>query len=221
MLAFSLGFLNVAAATLLAAGCAIHPLPENVTRDKTYSIVQRIRCEMRDALRSYTRGALIKFGRSDLAEQLRNDPSQFRNFDKAVRAKLPLDLQKILSHYDQGAIGYEFTFNMDENNKLDGGLSLGRLITGGSFSVSANAGAEKSRVNNRNFVIVDHIEYLVRYLDKDNAGHPICDYEPGQENYAYPIAGSLGLDEFVGTFFNLYEFGSLSQKKNLSINFCR
>ena len=32
-------------------GCAIHPLPENVTGVRTPQIVQRNRCEARDALR--------------------------------------------------------------------------------------------------------------------------------------------------------------------------
>src|SRR4051812_33466181 len=32
------------------AGCAIHPLPQDVTWDTTYRIVQKIRCEARDAL---------------------------------------------------------------------------------------------------------------------------------------------------------------------------
>ena len=156
----------------------------------------------------------MKFGRPDLANQLRANPSLFRDFDKKFRAQLPTELQSILNRYDQGAVGYEFTFDIDENNHLDGGLSIGRLVTGGAFSVSANATADKSRNNTRNFIIVDNMEFLVRFLDRDNAGNPICDYEAEAPNYIYPIAGSLGLDEFVGTFFNLYEFGSLSAKKD-------
>lgn len=209
-------FLNFLIVTIVVAiaGCAIRPLPDNVTRERTYDIVQRIRCEVRDALRSYIRGALIKFGRSDLANRLRADPALFREFDENIRAELPLELQNILNRYDHGAIGYEFTFDIEENNTLDGGLSIGSLLTRGLFSVSANATADKSRKNNRNFIIVDNMESLARFLDEDNLGNPICGYEPDAPNYKYPIAGSLGLDEFVGTFFNLYEFGSLSTKQS-------
>src|SRR5207249_2348270 len=35
---------------LIAAGCAIHPLPENVTGVPTYTIVRQIRCETRQAV---------------------------------------------------------------------------------------------------------------------------------------------------------------------------
>ena len=41
-LAFSCGFIS--------SGCAIHPLPENVTGVSTTHIVHRIRCEARDAV---------------------------------------------------------------------------------------------------------------------------------------------------------------------------
>jgi hypothetical protein len=39
----------VSIGAFLLVGCAIHPLPENVTRDTTYDIVQKIR-EGREAL---------------------------------------------------------------------------------------------------------------------------------------------------------------------------
>src|SRR5260370_18310487 len=38
----------------LLGGCAIHPLPENVTRDTTYDIVQKIRCEGKETLDNIT-----------------------------------------------------------------------------------------------------------------------------------------------------------------------
>jgi hypothetical protein len=44
-------FLATAAALALLAGCAIHPLPEDVTGVNTYHIVRQIRCETRAALR--------------------------------------------------------------------------------------------------------------------------------------------------------------------------
>jgi hypothetical protein len=36
--------------SVILGGCAIHPLPENVTGVKTTRIVDRIRCEARDAV---------------------------------------------------------------------------------------------------------------------------------------------------------------------------
>ena len=37
------------AAALLLAGCALHPLPEDVTGVSTYDIARQIRCETREA----------------------------------------------------------------------------------------------------------------------------------------------------------------------------
>src|ERR1700681_1495348 len=43
--------LGLCVAALGLAGCAIHPLPEDVTGVDTYHIVRQIRCETREALK--------------------------------------------------------------------------------------------------------------------------------------------------------------------------
>src|SRR5215471_15069674 len=40
-----------AAAALLISGCALHPVPEDVTGVDTYHIVRQIRCETREAVK--------------------------------------------------------------------------------------------------------------------------------------------------------------------------
>jgi hypothetical protein len=48
--------LTVLALLPLLAGCAIHPIPENVSRKTTYDIVDKIRCEAKAAVMEFGRG---------------------------------------------------------------------------------------------------------------------------------------------------------------------
>jgi hypothetical protein len=45
-----------ASLTPVLVGCAIHPLPEDVTRKTTYDIVEQARCEAKHAVMDYARG---------------------------------------------------------------------------------------------------------------------------------------------------------------------
>src|SRR5215208_6823125 len=58
------GLFSVAAIALsfLGAGCAIHPLPEDVTGVPTYYIVRQIRCEARSAVIETAINGLINYG---------------------------------------------------------------------------------------------------------------------------------------------------------------
>jgi len=49
-----IGLIAVSSSTLV--GCAIHPLPEDVSRKATYDIVDKIRCEAKAAVEDYGRG---------------------------------------------------------------------------------------------------------------------------------------------------------------------
>src|SRR5258707_4742229 len=49
-----IGVILVASLTLI--GCAIHPLPDDVSRKTTYDIVDKIRCEAKAAVEEYGQG---------------------------------------------------------------------------------------------------------------------------------------------------------------------
>src|SRR5262245_45373229 len=69
-------------------GCSMRPLPENVSRANTFDIVERIRCEVSEALNSYLEQAPFR------------DRTHVENIIAA------------------SAIGYDFTFEITEwNNK--------------------------------------------------------------------------------------------------------
>lgn len=204
---------TLVSASISVSACAIRPIPQNATKVSTYDIVQRIRCEMRDTLRAYLIGAFAKFGPPGLAAKYKANPALLRDFDARERKKLPRDLQDLLNRFDHGYVGYEFTFDITEHNTLGGGISIGELITRGMFSASVNGEADKQRKNTRNFIVIDNFEQLVRFLGRDSNNQEICSYEHGKTNFSYPISGSLNLDNSFRQFVNLYEFGSLNQKK--------
>src|SRR3712207_4108460 len=89
-------------ALLLAEGCSLHPVPEDVPGLNTYMIVQRIRCEMRDAIRAAIIDE-VKHKSPTVAEDLLRNPKLFEKFPIY---RLHPDDQKIILNYDQGSVAY-------------------------------------------------------------------------------------------------------------------
>ena len=75
--------LTLAGATL--SGCAIHPLPEDVTGLDTYAIVMQIRCEAREAI-AHEAIAYLSYSKAppDIVGSLEADPY---DIDTIVLAK--------------------------------------------------------------------------------------------------------------------------------------
>jgi hypothetical protein len=143
------------------AGCAIHPLPDDVTRKTTNDIVGQIRCEAKRAVVDHGRG-------------LKN-----------------------------AAIAYEFTFDITETNNASADATWTfPFLTGGNLSLTANAGANRIRNDNRNFKIVDSFDDL-RKVD--------CSTETLEKDWVYPIAGDIGIYEVVATFAKLQRGGDLKK----------
>ncbi len=213
-----LGRTFCAVTTVALASCAVKPLPEDVTRLNTYKISQKVRCEMRDALRQLIIRALARRAdrsayAGELAQQLQDNPDLFINFDKRMRSGLPPKFRQVLDRYNNGAVGYEFTFTISEQNIYSGSLGLGEVFTRGPLALSVSGSADKLRKNTRNFIVVDNLERLVRYygLSEFEPGDFCASFERGK-NLKYPIVGELGMSEFARTFFSLNEFGNLTAK---------
>lgn len=138
------------------ASCSIHPLPQDVTGDDTYRIVQKIRCEARDAIESYVLGALDQSIPSDqeIARKLRTGELGF-NFD---RKTLSSDAQQAFNKYDQAAIAYDFTFNITEKNDVTANTDFLRTFGRGPFTVGIMGSSQLQRQNTRNFVVSDTFE---------------------------------------------------------------
>jgi hypothetical protein len=199
----------------LFAGCAIHPLPEDVTRVTSFDIVRQIRCETRDTLREViikwleilatTQGSVRA---QQLALQYRNDPASINTFHydlfntpelKEVRATAKL-------FYDTG-IAYTFDFTITEDNDLTADLGFLKQRPFSKVSLAINAGARRKRANERIFTVTDTFSGLLTKLTEKH-----CVGQIVGPNYIYPISGRIGVDKLVNDFIYLALFENLTAK---------
>lgn len=93
------------------------------------------------------------------------------------------------------AIAYEFDFNINEVNNGSVGATWAKpFVGGGLFSLTATAGANRTRDAVRNFKIADSFS---------EARGADCTNEALRKNWVYPIAGDIGMYEVVSTFLKL------------------
>jgi hypothetical protein len=116
--------------------------------------------------------------------------------------------------YDQGAIGYEFNFNILEQNDASASTSFERSFSSISkFTLglggtgTAGTGAELKRQAIRKFSIADHFGEL-RKLP--------CGGTADGLRLLYPITGQIGLAEVIQTFIDLEQAGALAADQDQS-----
>jgi hypothetical protein len=186
----------VIAVSIGVSGCSIHPLPNDVTRDTTLSIVQKIRCEARDAIRTQLSVLLLESSSPPTQAIGRELAAEARDLDQIyVRDIDPASLARMKRFYQVG-IGYSFEFTIEESNLGSGSSTFTFPFTGGTFSVGVQAGEDRARRNIRTFTIIDTVKEL--------AESTFCHLgEPVAENYKYPITGTIGINEMFATFYGL------------------
>jgi hypothetical protein len=212
-------FLRVAAVALAfaAAGCSIHPVPEEVTGVDTLDIVKQIRCEARNTLRTLVIDFLQKQARetgdpfyANLAAQYQNNPASINTFHynlfrgpQYAGAKAAVKL-----FYDAG-IAYNFDLLGSETNNVDPQSSFIRTFFDHKATLGLTAGSDRIRANDRAFTATDTFGGLLTTVGEDYCiGHIVI------ANYIYPIAGRIGLDNTMKTFINLTLFGALGGPKD-------
>ena len=214
-------FVCAFAALSLLLGCAIHPVPEDVTGVDTYDIVRQIRCETREAIRKAVIDWLTDLGQDHesqpgvplarkLALQYANEPDSISTFH-ANLFKGPefVQVRAIINLFYDAGIAYNFELTMTEDNDLATDISLLKPTTHPKFTLGASAGAKRKRTNNRTFTVTDTFSYLVTKLNIPVRGEHYCDGYIVQANYVYPIAGRIGVDKLVNDFIRLTLFTSL------------
>lgn len=212
--------LNFAAALIstsafLLVGCAIRPLPENVTRYNTYDIVQKIRCEVRDGIRLRLRELLRFYGQNASLNAIESGELSYAGFLEFGVKELDPTPRRIIERYAKAVIAYEFDFDITEENKLTGNADFLNTFTRGTLTLKTSAGQEQKRQNQRNFKAIDNFDNLVstpimeRVCARLEAriGRKFSQSQP--KNYRYPITGSLGLSEVIDTFLQLNQSGNL------------
>lgn len=101
--------------------------------------------------------------------------------------------------FDNGAIGYIFDFDISEHNMVGTDFTMKSIFGGGEFNLNlSGANVDLLRDAHRRFTVVDTFGELKR---------ADCSDEVRRSRFKYPIAGSIGLHEVIGTFMGLDQLG--------------
>ena len=167
---------------VLLGGCTIHPLPEDVARDTTVLIVQKIRCEARDAVLAVQKSWSEPYG------SYRRDSANF------------------VAAFGATAIGYEFNLDMIEQATSGATLNLDNPFSNGNRRLGVGTALDRKRENTRVFRIADSFAGLLVDLTAED-----CRFKSGtRPNFIYPITGTVGLREMIDTFVTLYRDANLA-----------
>ncbi len=200
---------SVAAIVLsfFAGGCAIHPLPEDVTGVSTYHIVRQIRCEARAAVISSAINGLMNYTPDPEVQQIG------REFEDGTRpiASFSYKLFRntkisgiVRLFYDTG-VAYNFNLEMTENNDLGTEINLLKPFTESALTVGISAGFNRQRANTRSFTVTDTFGGLIRDVGNDYCNKNFM----VTQNYVYPITGRIGIENMVHDFINMTLFANL------------
>lgn len=200
--------LAVAAAALVVTACAVHPIPDNISRYSTAEIVRNVRCEAKFAVRSRIDVALREHpALRDIPADLILNPANLRR----IVAVAPV-LAKKFVNYQKSAIAYDFEFSIEEANDKSANASFVMPFTsGGKWSLDAGASVAKRRSGNRRFKMVETFGELDR-LDCRT-------YLKPAGNLLHPMTGSIGMERIMRTFIDLTELGGGREKFTDTITF--
>lgn len=193
------------------SGCAIHPTPKDYARVSTFEIVRQIRCETREAV---INSALtyVTAGKNVDAETKRIGAG-FVSGGSPIQKFSPLlfkgNVRDTLSLFWKTGVAYNFKLEMTEINNLGGDINFLKTFTKSSLTLGLTAGLDRQRQNTRTFTVTDNFGDLVQKLSPK-----YCDKKIVKENYIYPIAGRIGVEEMVQTFVYLSLFGNLGGKED-------
>jgi len=197
------------------AGCAIHPLPEDVSGVKTYVIVRQIRCETREAIIQNAIGWLTS--EQNLVEAKVDPVShaiglEFKNGRPIQQFSPKLfkgEVHNIIAAFYDAGVAYTFDLDMSEINNLDPLVDLLDPFHRGKFTMGIKGTFDRKRENERLFTVSDSFSGLI-HLPDDYCMDPVANRSyVVSENYIYPITGRIGVKRMVQDFIELTLFGSL------------
>ena len=190
------------------AGCSVHPLPDDISRESTYSIIQNIRCEAKATVKTAVEKLLL------------NSPSPIVQSIKAEDVLAKLDTIRVhdpevagkINTYRSTAIGYFFVFKITENNDAkNGSASFILPWANSSFSLDITGANTRKRFSERKIGVVETFAELAALRCSD-----VWDPRP---NRLYPITGSVGMAEIINSFLRLAESVGSNKKFSDSITF--
>jgi hypothetical protein len=205
-------FLIAASLALGSAGCAVHPLTNDFVSAKvgTTSIVRHIRCEARSgftlAIADYFRTLKYHPPTVAIGDKLRSREIKLNELGKYFR-RIDADAVSNIEKYAGTAVGYDFTFDMTEDNGLSADFDLLRVISRGTTGFGLTAGSAFQRQTVRVFRVADSLQELMTMTEDD------CPFDDSVD-LVHPVKGNIGLAEMVKTFVDLNEFERLTGKSD-------
>lgn len=167
---------------ILAAGlggCALYPIPDDVSPFRTEEIVRYGRCEVRQAVLDH----MVRRGM--ITAQM--TPEEIRSLIKRTKDEELLRLTKV-------AVVYSYDFNITEKNNASAGAGFSFPWSTGTLEAGGKAALDLTRVGSRVFGTEDNWGELI-------TKSKLCDQYPWQRpaNVLYPLTGSLGFDRLTGS----------------------
>ena len=208
---------------IFLAGCAIRPLPQDVSGVSTPVIVKQVRCETRQAVKDLALGWLtddenLAIGRVDararaIGFEFQRGQRPIQQFDPKLFQGHVKDV--VETFFDTG-VAYTFDLEMTEENNLDTDINLLKPFTTSNLTFGIKARADRSRKNERIFTLTDTFSGLLKlpdhYCSGASIGRSYNHLVP--PNYIYPITGNIGIKGFMIDFINMTIFDNLGGPKD-------
>jgi hypothetical protein len=107
-------------------------------------------------------------------------------------------------------IGFDFQFNITEKNSARGDpkSSLLSFANGGKVTGDLAGSADLQRTNLRQFTVIDDLTDLLKPESR-----AMCSDRTSRANWAYPIGGTVGMDEVVRTYLKLEILSEIQRVK--------
>ncbi len=210
-------------ATIFLAGCAIRPLPEDVSGVSTPVIVKQVRCETRQAVKDLALGWLTA---DENQANGRVDPRARAIGFEFLRDQRPIQqfepklfqghVKDVVETFFSTGVAYTFDLEMTEENNLNTEINLLKPFTSSNLTFGIKAKADRSRKNERIFTLTDTFSGLLKlpehYCSGASIGRGYSHLVP--PNYIYPITGTIGVKGFMIDFINMTIFENLGGPKD-------
>lgn len=192
---------------VVLGGCSLHPIPDDLSTENTFRIVNNIRCEVKDQVQLRLQELLNK----SPDETVRKFP--LANLNMLVREQGQAGILRYLASadptiaykvlkYGSITIGYSFSFDVRETNTNSANAAFRLPFAHTVFDLTAKGSANFTRQGVRTFAFSDSFLDLIA-LD-------CTEYRKRRGNPAYPIVGSIGVRNVIDTYLDLGKSGVTS-----------
>ena len=177
----------------------MHPLPDDVSPQTTFSIVNNIRCEIKEQVRKRLQEEIDKSDHPRVRQIRAENVLTPANLN-TLKRYAPETAIKI-AKYQAIIIGYEFEFDIiEDNNNHVSMLGFEWPLTKTNVGLNLHGKANFKRKGRRTFAVSESFQDLA-LLDCSRA-------TVEAPNLLYPITGSIGAAKIIDTYLALGRSGA-------------